>query len=96
MAPVKVTAKADYAVRATLQLATVEDGRVVPQDPWRETNQELKLTGRHGWTAFGREHPLQGGYEHRKEALSRGSLSVEDPDRTVNVLWAQQELGLFF
>jgi Rrf2 family protein len=28
MAPVKVTAKADYAVRATLQLATVEDGLV--------------------------------------------------------------------
>ncbi len=72
----------------------VEDGRVVPQDPWRETNQELKLTGRHEWSAFGRAHPLQGGYEYRKEALSRGSLSVEDPDRSVNVLWAQQELAL--
>ena len=72
----------------------VEDGRVDPQDPWRETNQELKLTGRHGWSAFGREHPLQGGYEHRKEALSRGSLSVEDPDRSVNVLWGQQALAL--
>ena len=72
----------------------VEDGRVAPQDPWRETNQELKLTGRHGWSAFGREHPLQGGYEYRKEALSRGSLSVEDPERSVNVLWAQQELAL--
>jgi outer membrane receptor for ferrienterochelin and colicins len=71
-----------------------EDGRVDPQDPWRETNQELKLTGRHGWQAFGREHPLQGGYEYRKEALSRGSLSVEDPDRSVNVVWAQQALAL--
>ena len=72
----------------------VEDGRADAQDPWRETNQELKLTGRHGWSALGREHPLQGGYEYRNEALSRGSLSVEDPDRSVNVLWAQQALAV--
>jgi outer membrane receptor for ferrienterochelin and colicins len=72
----------------------VEDGRVAPQDPWRERNQELKLTARHQWDAFGRTHPLQGGYEYRKEALSRGNLSVSDPERSINVAWAQQELAL--
>ena len=54
----------------------VSDGRVAPQPDWREWNQEAKLTGRHAWQAFGREHPLQGGYEYRNEKLQRGSLSV--------------------
>jgi outer membrane receptor for ferrienterochelin and colicins len=81
----------------------VLDSRVVPQAPWREWNQEAKLTGRHGWLAFGREHVLQGGYEFRREELSRGSLTPAGPanpsgiarkDRDVNVLWAQQELNL--
>jgi outer membrane receptor for ferrienterochelin and colicins len=63
-------------------------------DPWRETLQETRLTGGHAWMAGGREHPLQGGYEFRNEALSRGSLGVPDPERDVNVVWAQQELTL--
>lgn len=70
------------------------DGRVAPQPDWREWNQEAKLTGRHGWQAFGREHPLQGGYEYRNEKLQRGSLSVPDPSRDINVLWGQQELNV--
>lgn len=72
----------------------VSDGRTLPQPAWREWNRELKLTGRHGVQAFGREHPLQGGYEHRDEKLRRGTLSVSDPERTIDVAWAQQELNL--
>jgi outer membrane receptor for ferrienterochelin and colicins len=81
----------------------VSDGRVVPQAPWREWNQEAKLTARHAWPAFGREHPLQGGYEYRNEKLSRGSLAPADPSnplgiaekgRDINVLWGQQELNV--
>jgi outer membrane receptor for ferrienterochelin and colicins len=72
----------------------VSDGRVAPQPDWREWNQEAKLTGRHAWKAFGREHPLQGGYEYRNEKLQRGSLSVPDASRDINVLWGQQELNL--
>ncbi len=71
----------------------VSDGRVVPQPEWREWNQEAKLTGRHDFQAFGRAQPLQGGYEYRSEKLQRGSLSVSDPSRDINVLWAQQEVN---
>jgi outer membrane receptor for ferrienterochelin and colicins len=70
----------------------VSDGRVSPQPDWREWNQEAKLTARHDFKGFGRSHPLQGGYEYRKEKLQRGSLSVPDASRDINVLWAQQEL----
>jgi outer membrane receptor for ferrienterochelin and colicins len=83
------------------------DGRVVPQPPWREWNQEAKLTARHAWTAFGREHPLQGGYEYRNEKLQRGTMSgtgesctvlsttpvSSECARDINVLWGQQELN---
>jgi outer membrane receptor for ferrienterochelin and colicins len=72
----------------------VSDGRSVEQPAWREWNRELKLTGRHAFEALGREHPLQGGYEHRDEKLSRATLSVSDPERTIDVAWAQQELNL--
>ncbi|HSD67448.1 MAG TPA: TonB-dependent receptor [Vicinamibacteria bacterium] len=72
----------------------VSDGRVVPQPDWREWNQEAKLTGRYTFAAFGREHPLQGGYEYRRERLRRGTLSVTDPARDINVLWGQQELNV--
>lgn len=79
------------------------DGRIVPQAPWRERNQEAKLTARHSWPAFGRQHLLQGGYEFRRESLSRGSLAATEPDnplgvadkeRDIQVAWAQQELNL--
>ena len=69
-------------------------GRVVPQTPWREWNQEAKLTLRQSWSGLGQEQVFQGGYEHRNEKLSRGSLSVTDPHRDINVLWGQQELDL--
>jgi outer membrane cobalamin receptor len=74
-----------------------------PQAPWREWNQEAKLLARQHWPAFGREHPLQGGYEYRSEKLSRGSLAASGSDnpfgvaeksRDINVLWGQQELNL--
>jgi outer membrane cobalamin receptor len=79
-----------------------------PQAPWREWNQEVKLTGRHNWTAFGREHPLQGGYEFRHEKLQRGTLAAtgencstlsttpasSECSRDINVLWAQQEINV--
>ena len=69
-------------------------GRVVPQAPWREWNQELKVSGRHDWSAFGRQHPLQVGVERRDEQLRRGTLSVTDPERNINVLWFQQEVAV--
>lgn len=86
----------------------VSDGRVVPQPPWREWNQEVKATGRHAWAALGREHPLQGGYEYRREKLQRGSLSATGEScttlsttpassecaRDINVLWGQQEVNV--
>jgi outer membrane receptor for ferrienterochelin and colicins len=86
----------------------VSDGRVVPQPEWREWNQEAKATGRHGFLAFGREHPLQGGYEFRRETLRRGTLSATgescdavsttpastECSRDVNVLWGQQEVSV--
>jgi len=79
------------------------DGRVSPQAPWREWNQELKLTGRWAWKAAGKENPLQGGYEFRKEKLSRGTLTPATPEnplgvdakeREINVLWLQQEVNV--
>jgi len=84
------------------------DGRVVPQPPWREWNQEAKLTARHAWSAFGREHPFQGGYEFRNEKLQRGTLAgtgegcaavsttpaSTECSRDINVLWGQQELNV--
>jgi outer membrane receptor for ferrienterochelin and colicins len=86
----------------------VSDGRVVPQPPWREWNQDAKLTGRHTFSAFGRAHPLQGGYEYRREKLQRGTLSgtgenctvlsttpaSSECSRDINVLWGQQELNV--
>ena len=69
-----------------------QDGRVVPQAPWREWNQELKATGRYYWKAFSRQHPLQAGYENRKEKLRRGTLLRTDPERDIDVFWFQQEL----
>jgi outer membrane receptor for ferrienterochelin and colicins len=76
-------------------------GRVVPQAPWREWNQELKLIGRHGFKAFGADNPLQGGYERRNEKLSRGTLApptasnplgLDEKERDINVFWMQQEI----
>ena len=73
----------------------VDSGDVSVQPPWREWNQELKLIGRLSWKAGGHEHPLQGGYEFRKEKLERGSLGADaKPERDINVLWLQQELDL--
>ncbi|MGE0452630.1 MAG: TonB-dependent receptor [Vicinamibacteria bacterium] len=72
----------------------VVGGRVAPQPNWNEGNNELKITGRHAFTVAGQDHPLQAGYEYRKENLSRGSLNVQDPERKINVFWAQQEINL--
>ena len=69
-------------------------GRVVPQAPWREWNDELKLTGSHAWSAFGELHPLQGGFERRQERLERATLTVAGPERDISVLWFQQEITL--
>ncbi len=72
----------------------VSDGRTVPQAAWREWNQEAKLTLRQSWKGLGSDQIFQGGYEHRNEKLRRGTLSVSDPKRDINVLWGQQELSL--
>ena len=69
-------------------------GAVQPQAPWREWNDELKLTSTHTWRANGQEHPLQGGVELRHEQLQRGTLSVQDPKRDITTLWLQQEVRL--
>lgn len=72
----------------------VVGGRVSPQAPWREWNHELKLTGRYTWKASDQANPLQGGYEFRREKLERGTLSATNPNRDINVFWAQQEINL--
>jgi outer membrane receptor for ferrienterochelin and colicins len=72
----------------------VISGQTTPQAPWRETNDELKLTGRQSFRRWGQEHLLQAGYEHRLEKLRRGSLTVADPERSVDVAWLQQEVGI--
>lgn len=72
----------------------VVGGRVAPQAPWREWNDEVKLTMRHLWRAFGADHPLQGGFERRQERLERATLTVASPERDINVLWVQQEVAL--
>lgn len=72
----------------------VVSGRVAPQPDWREWNDELKLTARHTFSFRGQDHPLQAGYENRKEKLTRGSLNVQSPERQIHVAWLQQEVGL--
>ena len=52
----------------------VQSGQVVPQAPWREWNDELKATVNQGWQAWGQNHLLQAGYEHRQEKLSRAHV----------------------
>jgi outer membrane receptor for ferrienterochelin and colicins len=107
----RTTVNATYTFGKYLRDETrifVSGGRVVPQPPWREWNQEAKLTARHAWTAFGREQPLQGGYEYRNEKLQRGTMNgtgknctslattpvSSECSRDINVLWGQQELNL--
>lgn len=70
-------------------------GRVLPQPAWREWNHELKLIARRRFDLGGREHLVQAGYERRTEKLRRGSLGarVGDPERDINVVWAQAELA---
>lgn len=72
----------------------VVSGAVMPQAPWREWNDELKLTATHTWRAFGRDHTLQGGAERRQETLRRATLNVTDPSRDVTAAWVQQELRI--
>lgn len=72
----------------------VVGGQVQPQTAWREWNDELKVAGRHVFRGLGQEHLFQAGYEHRSERLRRGTLTVTDPERGVDVAWLQQEVGL--
>ena len=69
------------------------------QDPWVETNNEIKLTGRQIWGIADMDQFLQFGYEFRNQKLERGSLDIPDSDsneadRDINVLWAQNEFNL--
>ena len=68
--------------------------RVQPQAPWREWNDELRVTASHTWRAFGGAHPLQAGFERRTEQLTRATLSVVDPKRDITTFWFQQEVKL--
>jgi outer membrane receptor for ferrienterochelin and colicins len=72
----------------------VVDGRTVPQAPWREWNDELKLTASHNWTLMGADAPLQGGFEQRQEKLERATLTTPKADRDISTFWFQQEVGL--
>jgi outer membrane receptor protein involved in Fe transport len=69
-------------------------GRVVPQAPWREWNDEVKLTASHNYKLLGADAPLQGGFEWRQETLERATLTVPKLDRLISVVWFQQEVGL--
>lgn len=70
----------------------VVGGRVVPQAPWREWNDEFKASLRYGFNAGTTEHPLQIGFERRQEKLRRATLTVADPERDLTVFWFQQEV----
>jgi outer membrane receptor for ferrienterochelin and colicins len=72
----------------------VVSGQVTPQVPWREWNDELRVTGRQVLRGWGQEHLLQAGYEFRQERLRRGTLTVTDPERRIDVAWLQQEVVL--
>jgi len=71
---------------------------VVPR--WAEKNDELKGRLVQVWRLAERENPLSVGFEHRAEKLSRsglvGCLSGQAclKERTLNVVWAQQELNV--
>jgi outer membrane receptor for ferrienterochelin and colicins len=71
---------------------------VVPR--WTEKNDEIKARLIQVWSASGRENPFSLGFERRDERLSRsglvGCLSGQAclKERTLNVIWAQQELNL--
>ncbi len=66
----------------------------MPQAPWREWNDELKLTASHNWTLLGGHAPLQGGFEQRQEKLERATLTRPKMDRDISTFWFQQEVGL--
>jgi outer membrane receptor for ferrienterochelin and colicins len=72
----------------------VLDGRLAPQAPWREWNDELKLTASHDWSVMGADAPLQGGFEQRQEKLERATLTTPKADRDITTFWFQQEVGL--
>ena len=71
---------------------------VVPR--WTEKNDEIKARLVQVWSASGRENPFSLGLERRDEKLSRSGLvgcitnQACLKERTLNVVWAQQELNL--
>jgi len=71
-----------------------QSGLVQPQAPWREWNDELKVTATHTLRAFGRDHALQGGVERRSEQLRRSTLTVANPSRDITTAWVQQEVRI--
>ncbi|MFB3852570.1 MAG: TonB-dependent receptor domain-containing protein [Vicinamibacterales bacterium] len=74
--------------------------RINPVAPWKEWNNEVKLTVRQLWPLLGRQHALQGGFEYRDETLDRGpALRVPGTDerrasREISVGWLQQEFEI--
>ncbi len=72
----------------------VADGRTVALAPWREWNDELKVTASHNWMLLGANAPLQGGFEQRQEKLERATLTRPSMDRDISTVWFQQEVGL--
>lgn len=71
---------------------------VVPR--WAEKNDEFKGRLLKMWKFLDADQPLQVGYEHRKEQLSRSSLAgcvtgqACNKERDLNVFWVQQEVNL--
>lgn len=72
----------------------VVSGAVTPQAPWKEWNDEVRLVGRHAFQGGGEDHLFQAGFEHRREKLRRGTLTIADPSRSIDVAWLQQEVVL--
>lgn len=72
----------------------IADGRIAAQAPWREWNDELKVTASHNWTLLGASAPLQGGFEQRQEKLERATLTRPSMDRDISTAWFQQEVGI--
>lgn len=71
---------------------------VVPR--WTEKNDELKARALQVWRGWDLEHPLQAGFEHREEQLSRSGLigcatgQACNKARDLTVLWLQQEVNV--
>ena len=71
----------------------------VEAEPWLEWNNELNLTYKRPYSAFGQDHFLQTGYEFRNEKMDRSGIEIpetgaSEAKRDIQVLWLSNEWNL--